>query len=280
MRLMVTTHEDRNPAGAHHNPSLASVACVNRHIKHLMIPDTQIKPGISLDYLRWAGEYIVEKQPHVVVQIGDFADMASLSSYDEGKRSFEGRRYKLDIEVAAEGMETLMGPLFRYNKAHRNKYTPRKVLTLGNHSDRITRAIEKDPKLEGTISLNDLDYRRWGWEVYPFLKPVAIDGIMYCHYFPTGQMGRPCTSARAIMQKYHMSCMAGHQQGRDIAFGKRGDGKTITTVIAGSYYEHDEDYLNPMTNSHWRGVIMAHEVDDGSFDEMMVSIGFLKRTYG
>ena len=32
---------------------------------HLMIPDTQVKPGISLEYLRWAGEYIVDRKPDV-----------------------------------------------------------------------------------------------------------------------------------------------------------------------------------------------------------------------
>jgi hypothetical protein len=109
---------------------------------------------------------------------------------------------------------------------------------------------------------------------------VEIDGVAYSHYFPSGQMGRPCTSARAILTKHHQSAFAGHQQGRDIAYGKRADGKAITTIIAGSYYEHDEPYLNPFTNRHWRGVYMLHEVNDGEFDEMAVSLNYLKRKYG
>jgi hypothetical protein len=92
-------------------------------------------------------------------------------------------------------------------------------------------------------------------------------------------MGRPCTSARAILSKYHQSCVAGHQQGRDIAYGKRADGKPITAIIAGSFYLHDEPYLNPITNSVWRGIYMLHEVNQGSFDEMAVSIGYLERKY-
>ena len=54
--------------------------------KHLVIGDTQVKPGISLSYLTWIGKYIVDKQPDVIVMIGDFADMPSLSSYDVGKK--------------------------------------------------------------------------------------------------------------------------------------------------------------------------------------------------
>ena len=44
--------------------------------KHLVIGDTQVKPGISLAYLSWIGKYIVDKQPEVIVMIGDFADIA------------------------------------------------------------------------------------------------------------------------------------------------------------------------------------------------------------
>ena len=66
----------------------------------MIIPDTQVKRGVDLSYLEWIGKYIVDKKPDVIVQIGDFADMPSLSSYDVGKKSFEGRRYKDDIETA------------------------------------------------------------------------------------------------------------------------------------------------------------------------------------
>ena len=93
-------------------------------------------------------------------------------------------------------------------------------------------------------------------------------------------MGRPCTTAQAMLNKKHMSCFAGHQQGRQIAYARRADGTEITGIIAGSCYEHNEDYLNMQSNNHWRGVYMLHEVKDGSFDEMAVSLNYLKRTYG
>ncbi len=93
-------------------------------------------------------------------------------------------------------------------------------------------------------------------------------------------MGRPITTARSLLNKMHMSCFAGHQQGRDIAYAKRADGSKITGIIAGSAYQHDEDYLNPQTNNVWKGVYMLHEVDNGSFDEMPVSLNFLKERYG
>jgi len=93
-------------------------------------------------------------------------------------------------------------------------------------------------------------------------------------------MGRPTTSASAMVGKLHMSCIAGHQQGRQVAYGKRPDGSNITCIIAGSCYEHDEGYLDHQTNKHWRGLIVLHEVQDGSFDEMFVSLKYLRKKYG
>jgi hypothetical protein len=77
-----------------------------------------------------------------------------------------------------------------------------------------------------------------------------------------------------------MSAFAGHQQGRMIDYSRRADGATLTAIISGSFYQHDEPYMSPLSNKHWRGMWMLHEVKDGQFDEMPVSINFLKRKFG
>jgi hypothetical protein len=92
-------------------------------------------------------------------------------------------------------------------------------------------------------------------------------------------MGRPITSAQALLTKKHMSCFVGHQQGRQIAYSRRGDGQEMTAIICGSCYEHNEDYLGPQGNQHFRGFYVLHDVNDGAFDEMAVSIKFLKSRY-
>lgn len=252
-------------------------------MKHLIIPDVQAKPGHDFTYLNKIGHYIVEKAPDVIVCIGDFADMQSLSTYDQGKRSFEGRRYKNDIEAAKEAMDALLEPLWTFNtNAKKNKekqYKPRMVLTLGNHENRINRAVNDDPKLDGVLSIDDLCYGDYGWDVVPFLDVVVIDGVAYSHYFTTGLMGRPVTTAQACLTKKHMSCIQGHQQGLQIATGYKADGSKITSVIAGSCYEHDEDYMSFQGNKHWRGFLVAHDVKDGDFDLMTVSLDYIHKKY-
>lgn len=251
---------------------------------HLIIPDTQVKPGVAIDHLRWLGRYIVKKQPDVIVCIGDFADMESLSSYDIGKKSFEGRRYTKDIQSVHQGMTELLTPLWEYNERQRRnskkQYRPRMVLTLGNHENRINRAINDDPKIEGLLSTDDLKYAEFGWEVIPFLEVITVDGVAYSHYFASGAMGRPASTANAQLNRTHVSCVAGHQQGLQIATGKRADGTLLTSIIAGSFYLHDESYASPQGNKHWRGALMLHNVEDGSFDLNLLPMQYLQSKYG
>ena len=251
--------------------------------RHLVIPDVQIKPETDLAFIDWISKYAVDKKPDVLVVLGDWADMPSLSLYDKGKKSAEGRTYQADILAANDALQRLMAPIEteqeRLAKGKRARWNLRKVVTLGNHEHRIPRAVEEDRKWEGKISTDDLFFKQWGFEVYPFLQPVVIDDIAYAHFFCSGVMGRPITSAPATLAKKHMSAIAGHLPGYDIATAHRADGRRITAIIAGSGYPEDLPYLNAQTNKHWRGVLMLNEVRDGEFDAMQVSLNFLKERY-
>jgi hypothetical protein len=252
-------------------------------MKIMVIPDGQVKPGVNLEHWTWAGKYAVDKQPDVIVNIGDWADMESLSSYDRGKKSFEGRRYKRDIESIREAVDLFNKPTLDYNKVlaanHQKRYKPRKILTLGNHEQRIVHAVEASPEYEGVISLDDLPYGEKGWEVHPYLGVVIVEGVAFSHYFTTGVMGRPATSPAALLAKKHMSCVMGHVQKEGIHTDYRVDGKRITGIFAGSFYQHDEEYLGPQGNQHWRGIWMLHDVRDGDFDIMPVPLSFLRKKY-
>jgi len=245
-------------------------------LKIAVLPDVQVRSGVPIAHLSAYGQYLAEKRPDVIVCIGDFADMPSLSGYNApGSLEMEGLRYKNDVRAVRAAMSAFLAPI-RAIKG----YNPVKILTYGNHEDRILRTVASTPRqLEGLMTLDDLGYEAAGWKTYPFLQPVIVGGIAFCHYFPSGVLGRPVTSAKELLRKMHMSCFAGHLQGRDIAFSKRADGTSMTAIISGSYYLHDETYLSPFTNKHWRGAYVLHEVKDGSYDEMALSIGYLMRRF-
>lgn len=252
-------------------------------IKHLFIPDVQAKHGNDFFYLECLGRYIVDKKPDVLVCIGDFADMESLSSYDKGKKSFEGRRYKKDIKAARDAMDSLMKPIKEYNMRQKEmkqkQYKPRKVLTLGNHEQRIERAIELQAEFDGVIGYSDLPYE--DWEVYNYLHPVNIEGVIYVHYLANPMTGKPYGgNAAAQLNKVGRSFVVGHKQTLDIATRFTLGGTQQWGIVCGAFYEHDENYKGPQGNHHFRGVIMLHDVKDGSFDPCIVSIDYLKRKYG
>lgn len=254
---------------------------------HLVIPDTQVKAGVPLDHLEWIGRYIVDYQPDVIVHIGDHADMPSLSEYDRNKSCFHGRRYREDVFWAKRGWDMLNAPIEEYNEKRRGYkcklYRPEKHMTLGNHEYRIQRAIEKDAvQLEGVIGIKeDLGLDRYGWEVHDFLETVTIDGVAYSHYFYQPMSGKPYSGENLLLRLKNVghSFTMGHQQGKLIAQRYLSNGTTQRGLVVGSAYLHDEDYKGPQANHHWRGIIVKHEVREGNYDLMEVSLDFLCRKY-
>lgn len=250
-----------------------------KHTKHLLIPDTQVKLGVDISHITAAGNYAAEKRPDVIAIIGDWWDFPSLSSYDRGKLCFEGRRYRTDVEAGKAAMEKFLAPIRKVKG-----YSPRIIFTMGNHEHRVQRVVDEDSRLEGAIGVEDLKLAEFGLETYPFLKPAVIDGISYCHFFPRSATGRVmqnksgAPNARAQLVREGRSCIAGHMQGFDI-HGQSIGGRMQYGVIAGSFYSHDENYLTPQGNDHWRGVFVAHEVLDGYFSPMVVTLDYLVSTY-
>ena len=256
--------------------------------RHLLISDTQVKKDVPVDHLRALGNFIVDKQPEVLINIGDWADMPSLSVYDKpGTKAFEGKRYRDDVEASIEAMEIMEEPITRYNNMRkRNKkslYRPRKVLTLGNHENRIDRAVNLDPRLDGTLSVDDLRYEDFGWEVYPFLHIVDIDGVAYSHYFinPDSAIGSPLGGTiENKMKLIGHSFTMGHNQKRQYGIRYNGRGEEIHGLVSGAYYMHDEEYQNPQGNrAHWRGIVLKNEVREGRYDPTFLSLEYMLREW-
>ena len=238
---------------------------------HIVIPDVQAKPGVPLEHLTWVGNYIAEKRPDAVICIGDFADMESLNRYDMGTMRGENKRLKKDLIVAREAMDRLMEP------TKVQGYEPELHLTMGNHEERLDRFANDHPYLEEVVGTHMLSYQEWGWKVHPFLKPVDIDGVRYCHYFVSGAMGKAVSSAPALLRLQKQSCIMGHNQKTDVAF------HPVThqwAIFCGLCNLHDEHYLGPQGNDVRRQILVLHEVDDGRFDPMFVSLKFLRKAYG
>lgn len=257
--------------------------------KILVIPDTQVEPGVPLDHFTWLGRYIAEKGPDVVVHMGDHWDMPSLSAYESAvRKAARGVIKKLDIDSGNQALEMLEDELTKAN------FQPkRKVLLEGNHDGfadegRVGRYLAEHPQDEGLITRNMFADYWLGWERVPFLEPIEVGGISFCHLFPFNAQGRVspsglrmgATSARVQTQALMTSTVAGHRPGLD-QYIHYTPHRTFRGLIAGSFYQHSPPFLGP--SRYWRGVLMLHDVRQSNpnhFDVMEVSMEFLRRKYG
>jgi Calcineurin-like phosphoesterase len=244
---------------------------------HLVIPDSHATPGHHNRRFTWLGHLINDVKPDVVIDIGDWFSMDSLCSYDKGKKSFEGRRYIKDIQAGLEAQDRMRSVIDKQKRK-----LPRFVRTLGNHEQRIVKAIEQDAVLEGTIGLKDLQSREYGWEEYPFLEQIDIDGISYAHYFVSGVMGRPISGFNAASQlitKQLKSCTCGHSHLFDYAIRTDAVGRKLHGLVSGVYQDYYADYAGP-ANLLWNaGVCIKRGVENGRYDLEHISLARIKEAY-
>lgn len=252
----------------------------------LLIPDAHTSPDTSNERFRWLGQFILDHDPDIVIDIGDHADMNSLSSYDRGKKSFEGRRYRSDIESSIDALRLTWAPLEEYNNKRKNirkaqRRIPRKIITLGNHEQRIIRAVENSPELEGVLSISDLKFEEFGYEVYPFKRPVCINDIWFCHYYPSGVKGESISGfniASNLLAKNSVSSVCGHSHLFDHAIRARPDGSKLIGLNVG-WYGEEPSYEDATESLWWSGLVMLRDVHNGYFDVHQYSMENIKRLY-
>lgn len=255
---------------------------------HLVIGDPHAKPGESLERFEWLGKAIIDILPDVVVCLGDFTDFTSLSSYDKGKLSFEGQRIRADLEAAQEAQKLVFQPLRDmqiYQSKHLKKkmYSPRMIMLGGNHDEgRISKVVSNNPELHDFLSIEELNYEKFGWEYVPYKKPIIVDDIAYCHHFPSGVMGNPISGpnlARKLILRNHMSSTVGHSHLFDYASETRADGVKLHGLSAGCYTEDYPDYAKETAKFWWRGLVLKTGIDQGDYNFRPLSIAEVKASY-
>lgn len=252
---------------------------------HLVIPDQHAHPEHHNDRADWLGKLIKDLKPDVVVNLGDAADMPSLSAYEKGTKAFVGRAYEKDITSHLDFQERMWEPT---RKSKRKR--PTAVVLEGNHEHRIKKAINIQPELEGDrygVSFKDLDFNRYYHEVieYEGSTPgiTTIDGVSYAHYFISGVMGRPIGGehhAYSLLAKHYSSCTCGHSHLADFSVRTNVHGKKIMGTVAGVFQDYTSGWAGASNSLWWRGLVIKRNVEDGVYDSEFVSIDRLRKEYG
>jgi len=249
---------------------------------HLVIPDPHAHPDFNNDRADWIGKLIVDLKPDVVINLGDMFDLASFSGYDKGKARFHGRAYRKDLDAGLEFDDRLWGPLRKAKKKR-----PFRVFLEGNHEERMRRALDQQPELEGTIGFKDFGLdRNYDTVVeYNGQTPgvIEIDGISYAHYFVSGVMGRNISGehpAYSLLTKQFQSATCGHIHILDYCVRTNAAGKRLHGLVAGVAQDFDSPWAGEV-NALWsRGIVIKRNVSNGNYDLEWVSLDRLKKEYG
>jgi hypothetical protein len=252
--------------------------------RHLIIPDTQVRPGVATDHIDWAAQAILDYLPDTVCVLGDWWDFPSLNSHSEkGSVELENTRYQDDLDAGNEAFERLCKPMEaeqeRRRRNHRPRWEPRKVFLGGNHEDRADRVARNDPKWQGVIGSQNCQTR--DFERFPFLEIAQIDGIAYSHFFQSTHSHRAIGgSIQSMLSRIGRSFVMGHVQG--FAYGAVPYPGNLRRhgLVAGSFYQHCEGYRGPQGRDEWRGIVVLNEVSEGDFCIMPLTLAYLQKKYG
>lgn len=249
---------------------------------HLVIPDPHAHPDHDNKRAEYLGKLIVDLKPDVVVNLGDMWDMSSMSAYDKGGKSFQGRTFKKDIDAGLDFDDRLW-----YNIRKAKKKKPYSVFLEGNHEFRLKKAINTQPELEGVISFEDFNLNRNYDEVIEYAGNTPgyteIDGVHYAHYFVSGVMGRPIGGehpAYSLLTKEFTSCTCGHIHVTDFSVRHVVDGRRIMGLVAGVYQDYESGWAGEVNKLWWRGVIIKRNVEGGQYEPQWVSLETLEKEYG
>lgn len=249
---------------------------------YIILPDQHAVAYHDNNRADWLAKLIIDVKPDCVINMGDAADMESLSSYDKGKRSFHGKSYKKDLDAHLDFQERLWGPVKRTKKK-----LPYRVVLEGNHENRIERALDLSPEMQGVIGFSDFDFDTYYDEVIRYDGGLPgiyeRDGILFAHFFPTGVSGRPIGGERPahmLLAKNGMSTIAAHSHTLDYATRRTVADKTMNAIVCGCY----QDFTNPWAGSigkFWQaGVCVLRNVHEGEFDFQWIGIDSLRKEYG
>lgn len=254
----------------------------------LIIPDTQVKFGINTDHIKAAGNYALEHKPEYIVVMGDWWDMPSLNRFASSLEK-EGNKIWLDMHSGNEAMLEFLEPINTYNfkrKAQKKgPYKPKLIYIVGNHDPqvRIPRLIEENPILEEFIEDHTTEFLEGlGFEVVPFLKIKTIEEIRFSHFFVNVHSAKKSPLGGQIdtmMKNAGFSFVQGHTQTFKTAKHYLADGTERIGIVGGAFYSHEEKYMGPQGNHHWRGLVHLKDVKNGGAAITEISLENIIRDY-
>lgn len=245
---------------------------------HLVIGDAHSDPKVSNRRFDWLANFIEDKKPDVIIDIGDFGNFDSIGKYNKGKKDSWGLTFQNDVKAFRDASKRAFGRISSIKG-----YKPSIFRLGGNHDEgRIIKIVNENPELSGAIDVDKLGLTDYNAKYIPFLKVKVIDGVAYSHYFYDKDSRFALSSARVVLQKKLGSSTWGHSHIRDFAEGVAADGRRAITLNVGCFLDPNQSmgYAGAQGNARWwSGLVLKHGVHKGNYDPEFWGINRIKERY-
>ena len=240
----------------------------------LTIGDCHTNDTQDLSRFNLLNKFILDKRPDVIVFIGDFLTLQCLSAWDANKRALmEGKRYYKEIAAGNKALDM----------AFKNvEYSPEIIFIEGNHEDRLTRYLEKDPTFSGAVSVpKDLRLEERGIKFIPYREYYHVNGVGFTHipFNKVREIGGVNISRKAS-QVTVSSVIFGHTHNQELAHvWKPGMPHLQDIYCLGAFFEEIEKYMEGRISEYWRGLSLLNMWKEGRYDVESFSLGRLDKMY-
>lgn len=204
-------------------------------------------------------------KPHYLIQLGDFCDWDSVSSYDP---HHERDITTIDREIASANL--VLDDLDRLCKK------TKRIMIGGNHEDRyekfrITQGFQMSIRRMKDFSSWDREYNlhKRGWEVVPYGGHYSLGKVIFTHgWFASGsaaaQMARCFPGRNVIFGHTHKHLIHGCMDER---------GLPIESESIGTLSKFDLSYLKGKPPVDWiHGFLYIDMREDGTFAKHFVRV--------
>ncbi len=230
---------------------------VDKIQKVLVLPDVHLDENVPKDY-KMLKPFIEEFKPDIIVLLGDFMDISSLSAWDrDKKRKMENRRFKAEVDCANKELDFLQ------------KNCGKVVFLEGNHENRVSRYLDFNPEMEGMIDIQEvLRLEERGIEWCDMNDLYKIGHMYFTHGMYTGKY-----FANKHLMEIGENLVVGHTHKTQTAFQNQAMGKEKMVYGLGTLGDKAPDYMQGRP-SNWInqfGIMYVNE-RSGDFNFYPVNI--------
>lgn len=228
-----------------------------------------VLPDVHLPYedkatVRALEAYMSDHQWAGWIQLGDLIDFNEISHFEAGNNRLDKvGAIKKSYSVTADFLDR-----------HRKLIGPKAKMVYieGNHEDRITRYLDKNPEGVGSLEVpSSLRLKERGIQWVPFWSKGEVyrkGNAYFAHGRPTGG-----NHAKKMLELYGVPIYYGHLHDMQV-YSKAtwGNNKTLEAASLGCLCRYDQTYLQGGPTNWMQGFGVFHFWPDGFYQHFTVRI--------